>query len=215
LALAVDREELVNVVLRGMYAPGTGGFFPPGMPGHSPQIGFPYQPNRARQLLAAAGHAAGSGLPTLEALTVPPVDSVITEYLQAQWQVNLGIQVTWEVMDWPVFSRRWQKDPPHLYILALFADCPDPAPFLGSVGRTGTRWVNQTYNELLEKAKHALDQEVRLGFLQQADQILVHEAPILPLMYGRQHVLVKPWVSSFPISALNCWHWKDTIIRPH
>jgi len=43
----------------------------------------------------------------------------------------------------------------------------------------------------------------------------VHEAPILPLFYGRQHLLVKPWVSSFPISALNGWYWKDTVIEPH
>jgi oligopeptide transport system substrate-binding protein len=216
LALAVDREELANVVLRGMYAPGTGGFVPPGMPGHSPQLGFPYHPERARQLLAAAGHAGGAGLPILEGLSVPPIDPLVTQYLQAQWQENLGIKVAWEVADWPPFQRRMQKDPPHLYLLARFADWPDPSYFLPPRNEHHrNRWASQGYEELVEHARQVLDQETRLELLRQADQVLMHEAPIVPLFYGRQHILVKPWVSSFPISALNRWYWKDTVIEPH
>lgn len=216
LALGADREELANVILRGMYAPASGGFVPPGMAGHSPQLGFPYDPDRARQLLAAAGYADGAGLPILEGLSVPPIDPLITEYLQTQWRETLGIQVAWDVADWPPFRRRLQQDPPHLYILARFADWPDPSYFLPPRNeRPRNRWVSQAYEDLVEQARQALDQEARIELLRRADQILVHEAPILPLFYGRQHLLVKPWVSSFPISALNGWYWKDTVIEPH
>ncbi len=216
LALGADREELAHVILRGMYAPGTGGFVPPGMPGHSPQIGFPYHPNRARELLASAGGMAGAGLPVFEGLSVPPIDPLITRHLQAQWQENLGIQVTWDLADWPPFQRRLQQAPPHLYLLARFATWPDPSFFLAPHNeRHRTRWASPAYEELVEKAKHALDQEARLGLLRQADRLLVHEAAIVPLFYGRQHLLVKPWASSFPISALNRWYWKDTVIEPH
>jgi ABC-type oligopeptide transport system substrate-binding subunit/DNA-binding SARP family transcriptional activator len=216
LALAIDRERLASVILCGMYTPGSGGFVPPGMPGHSPQLGFPYDPNRARQLLADAGFADGAGLPILEGLSVPPIDPLITQYLLTQWHENLGIQVAWDVADWPPFRRRLQQDPPHLYILARFADWPDPSYFLPPRNeRPRTRWASQAYEDLVEKARQALDQEARIELLRRADQILVHEAPILPLFYGRQHLLVKPWVSSFPISALNGWYWKDTVIEPH
>jgi ABC-type oligopeptide transport system substrate-binding subunit/DNA-binding SARP family transcriptional activator len=216
LALAADREKLANVVLRGMCAPGTGGFVPPGMPGHSPQVGLPCDPKRARQLLTSAGHAAGARLPAFEALSVPPIDPLIPAYLQAQWQENLGIQVAWEVADWPPFRRRLQQDPPHLYILARFADWPDPSCFLEHhIERGRTRWESQAYEALVERASHALDPQVRLEFLRQADQILVQEASLVPLFYGRQHMLVKPWISSFPLSALNHWYWKDTVIEPH
>jgi ABC-type oligopeptide transport system substrate-binding subunit/DNA-binding SARP family transcriptional activator len=216
LALAANREELANVVLRGMYPPGTGGFVPPGMPGHSPHSGFPYHPERARQLLAAAGHAGGAALPALEGLSVPPIDPLLPQYLQAQWQENLGIEVVWHVADWPPFRRRLQEDPPHLYLLAGFAAWPDPSSFLEPhVERERTRWASQAYEERVERARHTLDQQVRIEFLRQADEILVQEAPIVPLHYGRQHILVKPWVSSFPISALNHWYWKDTVLEPH
>jgi ABC-type transport system substrate-binding protein/DNA-binding SARP family transcriptional activator len=216
LALATDREQLASVILRGMYAPGSGGFVPPGMPGHSPQIGFPYDPDRARQLLASDGYVNDTGLPVLEGLSVPPIDPLITEYLQSQWRETLGIEVTWDVADWPPFRRRLQHDPPHLYILARFADWPDPSYFLPPRNeRPRNRWANRTYEDLVEQARQALDQEARIELLRQADQILMHEAPLLPLFYGRQHLLVKPWVSSFPISALNGWYWKDTVIEPH
>jgi ABC-type transport system substrate-binding protein/DNA-binding SARP family transcriptional activator len=216
LALGVDREELANVILRGMYAPGSGGFVPPGMPGHSPQIGFPYDPDRARQLLAAIGYADGSGLRVLDGLSVPPIDPLITEYLQTQWHENLGIQVAWDVADWPPFSRQLEQDPPHLYILARFADWPDPSYFLPARNeRRRNRWASQAYEDLVEQARQVLDQETRIELLHRADRILVQEAPILPLFYGRQHLLVKPWVSSFPVSALNGWYWKDTVIEPH
>jgi ABC-type transport system substrate-binding protein/DNA-binding SARP family transcriptional activator len=216
LAHGADREDLSNVVLRGMYTPGTGGLVPPGMPGHSPRIGFSYHPDRARQLLAAAGHAHGSGLPVLRGLSVPPIDPLVTQHLQAQWHENLGIEVAWEVADWPPFQRRLQQDPPHLYLLARFADWPDPSYFLPPHSeRHRTRWVGQAYEDLVEGARRALDQDARIELLRQADQILMQEAPMVPLFYGRQHMLVKPWVSSFPISALNRWYWKDTIIEPH
>ena len=93
LALASDRQALANVVLRGMYTPGTGGFVPPGLPGAAAGIGLPYHPDRARQLLAGVGHPRGTGLPVLDGLTVPPIDPLITQYLQRQWREALGIDV--------------------------------------------------------------------------------------------------------------------------
>jgi ABC-type oligopeptide transport system substrate-binding subunit len=49
---------------------------------------------------------------------------------------------------------------------------------------------------------------------QQADRILVEEAPIVPLTYRRAHYLVKPWLR-FPPMGLQRWYWKDFIIEPH
>jgi ABC-type oligopeptide transport system substrate-binding subunit len=50
---------------------------------------------------------------------------------------------------------------------------------------------------------------------QEADRILVEEAAIVPLLYRRLHLLVKPWVSKYPTSGISVWHWKDVIIEPH
>ena len=50
-----------------------------------------------------------------------------------------------------------------------------------------------------------------LHLLQQADAVLVEEAAILPLIYGRGHSLVKPWVRNvYPDARVT-----DLIIEPH
>jgi ABC-type oligopeptide transport system substrate-binding subunit len=56
----------------------------------------------------------------------------------------------------------------------------------------------------------------RMHLYQKADQILVEAAAIMPLTYGRQHWLVKPWVRKFltPAMYTSCF-WKDVIIEAH
>jgi ABC-type oligopeptide transport system substrate-binding subunit/DNA-binding SARP family transcriptional activator len=214
-ALAIDREQLATVAVRGLFPPATGGLVPPGMPGHSPGIGLPHCPEEARQLLAQAGYAKGSAFPTLNAVTVLTIP-LTPEHLQAQWCESLGIEVAWEVLDWPSFSRRMQNDRPHLHLLGWFADWPDPGNFLeASPICEHTRWTNYAYQALLGRARRTMNQDERVKLLTQADQILVREAAIVPLVYGRWHVLVKPWIQHFRLSPLNGWYWQDIIIEPH
>ena len=94
--LATDREMLADVALRGYVFPATGGFVPPGIPGHSPGIGSPYDPEGARQLLAEAGYPDGRGFPVVGAL-LPRAAITLAgcEYQQAQWQENLGVEIVW------------------------------------------------------------------------------------------------------------------------
>jgi ABC-type oligopeptide transport system substrate-binding subunit len=76
-------------------------------------------------------------------------------------------------------------------------------------------WQNEAYDRLVEGARGVMDQEERMRMYQQADRILIEEAPILPLAYGRFHILVKPWVRRYLTSPLRWWYWKDVIIEPH
>jgi ABC-type oligopeptide transport system substrate-binding subunit len=62
-ALALDRPALVEAVPGDRAVAATGGFLPPGMPGHTPGIGVPYDPARARRLLDQAGFPGGKGFP--------------------------------------------------------------------------------------------------------------------------------------------------------
>jgi ABC-type oligopeptide transport system substrate-binding subunit len=209
---AVDRETRADVVKGGYVFPATGGLVPPGMPGHSAGIGLPYDPEQARRLLAEAGYAGGRGFPAVEAL----VSGYTWEYLQAQWRENLGVEITWETMEGGMFLDRLHGEPPHVFFLAWRADYPDPDnflrvhPFLRS-----TRWRNEVYERLVEEARRVADQGKRMRMYQKADRILIGQAAIMPLAYGRVHLLVKPWVRKFPTSAISQWFWKDVIIEPH
>jgi ABC-type oligopeptide transport system substrate-binding subunit len=188
---------------------------PPGVPGHSPGIGLPYDPDRARHLLAEAGYPHGRGFPLVDALSFRAVESR-SEYLRAQWQQILGVEIAWETLEWTLFLDRLRKGLPQVFNAIWEADYPDPDNFLRvSRARTWARWRNEPYDRLVENARRATDQEQRMRLYGQADRILVDEAPILPLTYEQDHLLVKPWVSKYPTSVLRGSFWKDVIIEVH
>jgi oligopeptide transport system substrate-binding protein len=215
--LATDRAKLANVILRGYGSPATGGFVPPGMPGHSAGIGLPYDPGQARQLLAEVGYSGGYGFPVVKAL-VPEANVPQSKYLRAQWRESLGVDIPWESMEWSLFRDRMDREPPHLFLAAWGADYPDPNNFLReSWFLDRTRWQNKVYNILVEKARRLTDQGERMDLYRQADRILVEEAPIMPLIYSRQGLLVKPWVRKYPTSPIMIEYFfgEDVIIKPH
>jgi oligopeptide transport system substrate-binding protein len=213
--LATDREALVRAARPDCF-PATGGFLPPGMPGHSPGIGLPYDPGQARRLLAEAGYLGGQDFPVVECLTLP--DRItIGETLQAQWREQLGVDIKWEKVERPAFLNRLNEQVPHLFILGWRADYPDPDNFLrvriGDVQRQ--RWHNETYDSLVERAQRSLDQGERIRLYEEAERILAEEAPIMPIFHSSTRLLVKPWVTRFPTTGLREWFFKDVIIKPH
>jgi oligopeptide transport system substrate-binding protein len=216
LALATDRDALAEVDLRGYVFPATGGFLPPGLPGHTPGIALPCDPQEARQLLAEAGYPEGRGFPMIEALT-PPEFEPVSRHLEARWRETLGLETTWQKVDIEEFFERMRRGQPiPLALLRWRADYPDPASFLSTLPlQRMTKWRNKAYADLVERARQVLDQEGRMGLYKRADKILIEETSILPLYYGRWQMLVKPWVRRYPTSPINCWFWKDVIIEPH
>jgi ABC-type oligopeptide transport system substrate-binding subunit len=213
-ALATDRETLAGVILRGHVFPASGGLVPPGIPGHSAEIGLPYDPDRACQLLAEAGFPDGRGFPALEALTYSVGDEL--DFLQAQWRENLSVEFIWEQVEWERFAERLLNDMPHLFRFGAAMPYPDPYCIMQPGARALRDWYhNEAFDELVERARGVTDQEQRLRMFRQAERIVVDEALVVPLWYGRHHWLLKPWVKSYPTAALKWWFWKDVIIEPH
>jgi oligopeptide transport system substrate-binding protein len=215
--LATDREALAHVTLRGYVFPATGGFVPPGLAGHSPEIGLPYDPVGARRLLAEADYAGGRGFPAVDCLGRDnPVDDLVREYLRAQWRENLQVEIAWKKMAFRKFVDSVRRETPHIWTMRWEATYPDPDDLLRfDQSFLPGGWQNEVYDRLVEGARRVADQRERIRMYQQADEILVEEAPVLPLYYGRLHMLMKPWVKEYPMSAVDQWFWKDVIIEPH
>jgi oligopeptide transport system substrate-binding protein len=210
--LGTDRQTLVKIASPDCF-PATGGFVPPGMPGHSPGVGLPFDPILARQILADAGYPGGQGFPNVECLTLPDRIDIV-ENLQTQWLENLGVDIKWTVVERSAFLPRLSENAPHLFILGWRADYPDPDNFLraqiGDIQRL--KWWNKDYKDLVENAQRSSDQTERMKLYAQAELILVEQAPIMPIFYRSTRLLVKPWVTRFPTTGLREWFLKDVVI---
>lgn len=213
-ALAISKERLADVALRGYASPATGGYVPPGMPGHSPGIGLPYNPDRARQLLAEAGYPDSDSFPAVELLMFIGRE-FMNEYLQSQWQEHLGIETAWEKVAVEMFEDRLEKEPPHIFLSGWIPDYPDPDSFLRTSHIRYTRWQNRDYDRLIDEARQTMDQGKRMELYERADKLLMEKAVVIPLTYERLHLLVKPWVIRYPTSPIKYCFWKDVIIEPH
>ena|GEM_PF-388413 len=215
LTLALDRTYLAEVVQRGYEFPASGGFIPPGMPGHSPGLALPYDPQAARESLAAAGYPNGRGLPPLAGLSHAGTDP-ICQYAQQQWRQQLGVQVDWDIVPVALLVERLLTRRPALRITAWAADFPDPDNFLREVifRRIFGGWRHPQYQALVEEARVTPRQDKRMRLYQAAEQILIREAALAPLLYARYSLLLKPRIKRFPTSALEWWFWKDVLIEP-
>jgi ABC-type oligopeptide transport system substrate-binding subunit len=214
LALATDRQALVEAALGGYRSPATGGFVPPGMPGHVPGIALPHDPERAAELLASAGYPGGQGFPEVELLANLHFQS-LCEHLQAQWREHLGVEVGWRVMDWSDLLGRLDRGPaPPMFLMGWMGDYPDPDSFLRVAVQLHAAWGPEPYLDLVGRAQRSTDQAERMKLYARAERLLAEDAPLLPLVYDRDHILLKPWVRNYTHWGMDHF-WKDVVIEPH
>lgn len=217
LAHAIDRDRLAAAVRKVGAQPATGGFVPPGVAGHSPDLMLRYQPEQARELLAAAGCSASDLASAVWLHTHGIADPVILEVLCDSWLRTFGVKIAPRMARWKEFQQQVDTGVPDLVISTWTADYADPDNFLrtvfhGGIGLNEPKWRSSEFDILVDSAASRTDQAGRMNFYRAADRVLVvDEAVIVPLSYGREPVLVKPWVRSFPRSASwwrhlkNCW----------
>jgi len=217
---AVDRKALIRRLSRGGHLLATGGFVPPEMPGHSPGIGLAHDPEAARRLLAEAGYPGGHGLPTIIWLHTHGLsDRSVIPLFQEAWRQNLDLTVEVTTLAWEPFLTQLDNDPPHLMLGGWIADYPDPDNFLRVVfhsaeGINEPHWHNDRFDALVDKAAQTTDQAHRMALYHEADQILVaEEAVIMPFSYGREPILVKPWVTHFSGQASYLRHLKNITVE--
>ncbi|NIM96314.1 MAG: AAA family ATPase [Anaerolineales bacterium] len=217
LTMAVEREDLAQGPMRGAFLPATGGIVPIGIQGHTPGVALPHDPTTAKQLLSEAGFPEGQGFPSLEFLTLDsPGQMPIIEYLQDQWETTLGISTIRKTVSLNDMLDQLQRDEPLIWFFGWSADYPDPDNFL----RKATcwqfsGWQDETFSRLVSEARHITNQDTRMEMYRESEEILVEEAPILPLLYDRFHLPLKPWVRKYPASPSRRNFWKDVVIEPH
>ncbi len=219
LALAIDKEKLAGVALRGFHVPATGGLVPPGMPGHSPDIGLPYNPGSSRELLAQAGYPNGRHFPRIVSLSVHLFKAMV-DHIRIEWQEKLALDIQWELLDVEEYIDKETSAKPNMIAMAHVAAYPDPSevPFTRvfeiQAGKMVNNYKQNKFLRLIEDGRYETNTNNRLNCYSQADKILVEDALLVPLTYAKRQMLVKPWVKYYPTTTTWDDLWKDVIIEP-
>jgi peptide/nickel transport system substrate-binding protein/oligopeptide transport system substrate-binding protein len=205
---AVNREFLCNRVLGGTYEPARG-LLPPGLPGASAEVGYTYDPARAREELRLAGYGPGNPPPPMTLyFTVGASGNLIAQAVQSDLR-KVGIPVRLQVLDRAALLKATNDGEPDLFRLSWIADFPDADNFLGifhtsRFGSSGNRvrYSNPLVDDLIIKSRRATGPE-RAALIKQAERIIVDDAPWIFLMHGRTNLLVKPYVRNFKIGPMD------------
>ncbi len=207
LALAVDREGISQAVFHGSQPP-AGHLTPPNCGGYTARVQVPTDYAAARRLLAEAGFADARGLPPLEIMVnnIAGPAPRIAEVIQETWRRELGIVATVVLKEPKVMIQSQQLRDYSVTVDFWTADFADPVNFLeifrsdGGNNRTG--WKSPEYDRLLDAAARALDQARRFEILQQAEALLLEDAPIAPFQSRAQVYLLHPAVKGWAPAPL-------------
>jgi oligopeptide transport system substrate-binding protein len=87
------------------------------------------------------------------------------------------------------------------------ADYPHPQDFLEVLFRTGAEsnfaeYSNPEVDAILERAALEEDEQKSLELYRQAEQMLIDDAACLPLWFGENYILVKPYVEGYELNPL-------------
>lgn len=203
LSLAIDRESLVNDVVRGAGRVATC-FTPPGAGYDCTMMPAPRreQVELARRLLAEAGYPGGKGFPTLEIMTTSrDVQRIMAETIQAMWQKELGIHVEIRACEWTAYKAAQQNGDYDMSSSSWSGDYLDPATFVelwrSGGGNNCTGWGSAEFDAELAAARNTGSAGQRRAHLLCAENIMLDAHPIIPLYWSERTYLKAPGVKGW------------------
>ncbi|REJ33128.1 MAG: glutathione ABC transporter substrate-binding protein, partial [Bacillota bacterium] len=185
---AIDVEPLVEVIYSGQAVQAFGPLSPKVFGAHTELEPYPYDPQKARELLAEAGYP--NGFRTSIWTNDNPLRIQIAEALQ-QNLADIGVQADVEIVEWGAYLENTGAGLHDMFILGWVTVTADAdyglyALFHSSQhGSAGNRtfYTNERVDELLDFARSTSDPDARLAAYFEVQEILREEAPWVFLLF--------------------------------
>lgn len=206
---AIDKERIIQEAFDGFAKPAKT-VVPPSLWGYNHQLSdYQYDPLKAKELLTEAGYPYGFRTK----LWVPPVarpylpKPLAVAELIKQDLAEIGIMVDLVSDDWANYVERLQQGEHQLALLGWLGDNGDPDNFLyvlldkdnATVGTAAniSFYKNDQVHDLLIEAQQENNQYRRSQYYYQAQEIIMADAPLVPLVHTTPPLGVSSRVRNF------------------
>jgi len=205
--LAIDKKFIISELHKNQFNLAKS-ILPPGMPGYDPKREpYPYNEALARKYLMESGY--GKEKPSIEIWSASQSEAAQKELNEIKSQLNkLGIQTTINFeTNWPNFEAMLRANKAPVFIYAWYADFPDPDNFLGTLFHSKskfnyTAYHNPEVDRLIDKARAERDYLKRVEMYRKIEEIVLDDAPIVPMVNHLFQMVYQPYVRGVEVSAL-------------
>lgn len=213
---AFDREKLIKYFHNNIGVPANAGFIPAGLSAYNPKKvkGYYYNPDKVNQLLTEAGYPNGKGLPDITLHTTENFIEIV-EFIQGQLsESNIKLKISME--NATVLKTGVAKNEFNMFKKSWIGDYADEENFMSLFysknfspeGFNYTHYKNPSFDRLFEMANSEQNDSIKISMYQQMDQMIIDDAPIIPLYYDQIIRLVKPNISNLNTNPMNLLNLK-------
>jgi dipeptide transport system substrate-binding protein len=194
LNYATDKESILKAVYQGNGQVAKNPI-PPILWGYNNSVqDYPYDPAKAKALLAQAGYANGFEVDLWYLPVTRPYNpdgKRMAELIQADW-AKVGVKAKLVTYEWAEYRKRSKTGEQAVMMFGWSGDNGDPdnffVPLLGCEAVKGggnvSRWCNKPFEELIIKAAQTPVQADRAKLYEQAQMIVHDEAPWIPIAHS-------------------------------
>ena len=212
--MAIDKQAIVDNIYMGTAVEAKNGM-PPFMLGYNDDIvDYPYDPAKAKQLLAEAGYPDGFEV----TLYVMPVsrpymsDPFKTSEAIQSYLAALGIKVKFYQVDWAHYIQETKDGKHQMCLLGWAGDSGDPDNFMNvystnsaSIGMAQNRafYINDVVQELLSPALATYDDEKRAPYYKKIQEMVHEDAGWVYLFHLTQNVVFRNNIKGFILNPIS------------
>lgn len=204
-----DKRKLMLYLRNSIGTPAESGFVPMGLPSFDTSIvkGYAYNPQKAKALLREAGFDEQHPPPAIKLLTIP-IYADLASYIARELQ-DVGLVVQVEAIQKSLLLTQTAKNQALFFRASWIADYPDAENYFSVFYSKNpsppnyTRYNNTEFDALYEQSTREPDDSIRYKLYQQMDQMIINDAPVVPVWYDMVIHLVQPQVQNFKPNALN------------
>jgi oligopeptide transport system substrate-binding protein len=214
-----DRRKMMMYLRNSIGIPAESGFIPAGLPSFdSVRVhGYHYDPSKARQLLQEAGFPGGEGLPLITLKTID-IYADLAGFIARQLE-EIGIKVQIDITQKSLLLEETAKSQALFFRGSWIGDYPDAENYLSVFYSENpappnyTRYKNPAFDRMYRNSLVENNDSIRFELYRKMDQLMINDAPVVPLWYDQVIHLVNPAIIGFEANGLNLLELRRTRVR--